>query len=721
MKIHTSALVLLFTNFCQVTFCLKLKFSSDSFLYIPRIKGGIAELFTILRSEKRYDVMYELLDLKTMDLSFGYTESCRSLTSAEYRNIMEHHFRSRQVDRLKLLLSPDCLVSTSPNILLGTINSLSLADLPFSLLETSVPVFNIRHINGKHTFQRIVRKALDLRNTEIIWDNIFINSNLPENALRLQLADGFSNFSHHDLKNEIFYYLTPSLVQHCIGNDLRWVVGIVLPFVPLSIEAVYQQKFLDKALLTAWTSQIFRMISSLAIYFEIDFNSRKSGISSELSLKLQVAKDELYRELTIFFNYVNYLRRHNPQCLTLMTTLNILNDLFILFMFNNEDSRGINVNKMYAFVCGRFRDFAPTSSQSDWMLNLFALFWRRKFTPLRLQSMEDSISLFFFLKPTIKSVQNVFLLYRSVFKYDLQSSETMRRRFELLIPEERLVELYNSNATSLIEIRFESIPFETRYFNWIKRIRKQLVIPLLKYELVALFDELPDPSNIPTKASNEDMLSVLISTTLALQRSNFGITKIHSYCPSKLATKDLIRPVDFVTVLLQFFDILLLIEDFRIIDSYDDFGRPIVIFTPLISNSLANVLGQCLALAAALNVAVPFIIDYRSFQMIFSSASSEDVIEKIRAFCNIPARLNILSTAKDVHSDTESFTISLKRYFQNFYKWANLFFTQSSTFDSFKLIDESILDINSAIDYGFKLYTRNSKFTVDELYRIIFK
>ena len=199
---------------------------------------------------------------------------------------------------------------------------------------------------------------------------------------------------------------------------------------------------------------------------------------------------------------------------------------------------------------------------------------------------------------------------------------------------------------------------------------------------------------------------------------------------SKLIENDSQRPVDLAFLIKQFFNLILNIPEFRILveSPGSNSGRPVIVITPLITKTLANFFGQFLALSVILEVDVPFIMLKEQFSSIFVKAKENengnehnDLNLMIRNFVlDSPTHLKLLNYEIDPLNLIDSISI----YFKYFHSWSSLLYSSNlkkTEHHNNSFIDKAFTSCNYQILLGLKLYFNNSKFTINEIYNIVFR
>ena len=699
------------------------------------IQQALKDVFIELVERKDYESVLRLLEMKTFDVTLAYSSACTGFHMGDYQAIMEYFYLKRQKHKLALLLSPDCVMSMKKVIFRDASISHSLLDLPKSMLSLDSQIsFNFRTNSMKNSFCKIVSHALNGRFTETNWDKIISSVRFQRVTDAITLSDSFSacDFSTK-IQSQLFYYLNPTMLfDSSSSDDKNWLLNFVLPVYrhrPPLPEIRTNLKYIEPKVLLCWNEIIFRTISTLAFYFEICAISealslhRAAKIEHEL---LENGKRAGLNSLKDLNSRVLTLLQLDPICAPFKETLNILNQLYILFISKESVLNQQDINQLYKSIIRIFDRFSPASIQSDWMYNLFHLFWQLKSQELKMDVILSSLDIFFAYAPTVHVIHKTYFLFVNEFNGLIGAGEDpVSLSFESKIPEDRLLEIYKY-FPHIIATRYESINFSIRFGLFLKNIRMKLGI----YNYVYSDEGVVEYLSIPLIARETEtdgtqieieLIKVFESTVLSLHRTQI-IGIIHPYAKFIKKGKDSIKPVDIRDCLKQFFELILMIKDFRIIirNSFSTKDRrPVIVTTPLLSRDVSNILGQAMALSIILNVKVPFILDLRQSKVIFDRGVSSKTLENVLFdYCKRAIHLNIL--LKDKTLGISTLSQKLKGHFESFYKWNALFFDQNAQNPN-ELVSESFIACNSRILSGFNFYFEASKFSFEEIIEMIFK
>lgn len=704
---------------------LKIIFKSREIPLRSEIQSALKSVFLLLRETADFDSIYSLLNLKTVNNFPAYVESCSSIQESEYRAIIEHFYSTKQKGKLGLILSPECVSAMDTTIFEDSTNSYSISDLPRSLLATNNRTFSFRITNLKAAFRQIVVHALKMRFKDVKWDNLVYSIFSSPNPLKLSVAFDTAAMARNPiLKSDLFYYLNPSMLGSCVmGEDIVWIMQMVLPVssatVPFDIRT---SRFVPPNILAQWNEQVFRLISASAFHLELidlKYRIRRSSSNREFLETIEETLTLTRRSLISFYLEVTQLLSIKPACLAFKRILDILKLIHEVFItetiVNNPE-----INVLYRNITRMFQERAASGIQGDWMINLFQLFWKNKFRVLRNDYILDSIKVFFSKDPTLHAIEKVYVAYLVDYKFAHSSNKLIQSSFEHLIPENRLVEVFEHLPT-ILNCTFTRIPVEIRFALQLRESRKNLVTFSSIYSQIVHYEEIPKESEFSSKGINSyknRLLQVFESTFEALYRHHAKSGTIYSYGPIVFATTNLLKPVDIKDCLKQFFHLILAIPEFRIIINNNN-NIPVVILTPLIPKDIGYILGQAFAIASIINVDIPFNLFEPQFKTIFTKDQpSAELLNSIKKVCKKPGHMNLLKM--DRKSKRLNVFRDLKNYFKFFYSWSNLFPVAADS-NTDILIEKAFQAFNERISAGFRVHFNSSKFTDKEVERILFK
>lgn len=730
------SLSLLFSGFFDETSSLKINLNPQKLSLQSRNQYALKEVFTELISRKDYDLIMSLLLLKTFDSTAGYLDACSLLSQEDYKSIIEYFYANNEIHKLGTILSPSCLIRINRAVFRDSSIVYSLRDLPKNPMALDFgKTFNFRTKTMQNSFCTIVSHALENRFNDIDWDNLVRTSPFQHPTEKILLSEVLNYCSFPpSTKSMLFYYLNPSMYAECNYNeDFLWLMEFVLPISRTSppIPTMNPEtKFVDYKLLSDWNEIIFRTVSTLAFYNEccdmIQYLSQKRHPKRSLLETLEKAKRTALNSLVELNKLVVTMLQSNPACNPLREILMTLNNLHDLFIDRSNSLCRRDVNYLFKSIVRTFSKFSPQYIQGDWMLNLFCLFWKRRFNSLQLTDITASLKVFFSRDPTIYAIKKVYALY--INGHDAMNFISQAASFELTIPEDRLFEVYKMNPHILVH-RFKEVDFEFRFEYLLKTSRRILgAYNSIYCKNVFEFVAAPCPLNPAISTSNPLFISHQVklirsfeSTILALHPDS-KLRKIHLYGEYKRIEKNLKRPGNIIECLNQFFTLILNIKEFRIITktAYSSSDpRPVIIVTPLISQSVANVLGQALALSVILNVNVPFVIDPLQLKSIFGLQNLDELLtEKVLKFCNCPIYLNLLLTDKKRREEV-SFANSVTSYFKFFYRWVTILL--KNPYPPYELVTETLKICHAQINSGWRAHFDVARFSYEEIIEILFK
>ena len=716
---------LLFSNYFKPVHSLKLNIKSNELPLQINNFHALKKTFILLREEKQYDSMMSLLELETFDTKVAYMDSCSTMKASDYKRIMEHFYLKREMGKLDKILAPDCVILLGKEALNDSEISFSLRDLPKSLLSVERQKFCLRTKMLKHTYVRIVLHALEKRFTDIDWDNLVRTlPSLASSQEHLPLREAFNTvYIPSNFKTDIFYYLSPTMLRDCdFGDDIFWLIQTIMPNENTPIPPnVAKTTFIDPKILSTWTEQLFRQISALAFYYELfEIQNNKflnRNLKPALKAKVEEAKVLVLKSLNLLNVQVGKLLELNPICEPFKKILLSISSIHSIFMTETFNSNAF-INQTYKSIYKTFSERAPILVQGDWFFNLFLIFWKRKFRALKLDEIVESIKNYFSRNPTIKSISKVYSLYVSAFLY-LSPNSSLSPIFELEIPENRYEEIYERFPYIFIT-KYSKISFEFRHKIHLISARKKLSDSKIGILRSPTIKELPKIN----KNHQKELIENFQLTVRSLNNFDSRLTNLNSYGSFKFIGNNFIKFIGIGQVLKQFFKLILDISDFRIILGTAQDGRPIIIVTPLITKDVGNILGQALAVSSILNIEIPFIIHNKQLEAIFKGKNEQkqtnsQLLKRIKKFCSKAGYLNLLSLDQERPS---KFWKSLEKYFSLFLSWKNLFYkSKDLEIESENLIEETFEEFNTQIFSGFKLHFSTSKFSFEEIVKIIFK
>lgn len=717
--------VLFFSNYFKQVHLLRLAIKTRQIALEPSDSTALMYTFNFLREAKQYEVIQTLLELETFDTMPSYADSCSAMTDQDYKNIVEYFYKKNEMEKLSKILGPDCLMSMEKLYFRDPVISFSLRDLPANLLAVDSFTFRIKTL--KYTFGKIVAHALENRFSDINWDNLVRSPHsLATSQEHLPLSEALNSLDFpSDYKPYIFYYLGHSMLKDCIcGDDIIWLVREVLPleniFVPPNIA---RSAYVDQKIFSAWNEQLFRVVSTLAFYIElveIQKISSKRASKQALRDKVREARVIASEALERCNELVQTLLKLNLNCKPFKQLLSTISALYSIFMTETIHNSNF-VSQTYRSVAKTFSMRASAFIQGDWLCNLFFMFWKRKFRALKMADISESIQIFFSRNPTIHSIIKVHSHYVSAFNY-ISPNTVVPRDFEQLIPVDRLEQVYEQ-ASWILVTRFEEITFEFRWKIHLKKSRKALSDCNIGNFMINSLKEQPTvPASYKSRHPSSYKKDSIESFQMAISSlNNYDVTpaSIRSFSQFNYIGNNFIKRVGIREALHHLFKLILDIPDFRIILKSLKDGRPVIIITPMMSKEAANILGQALAAATILNVRIPFVIHKSQLEAIFKGKEeiNTNLLRRIKKFCNKAGYLNLLSLDQAYSSH---FCNSLEKYFRLFLSWANLFHkSKDLESDSETLIEESFTEFNSRIFAGFKLNYLSSRFTFEELQRIL--
>lgn len=717
--------VFFFSNYFKHVHLLRLTIKTSQMALEPSDSTALMSTFNILRESKQYEVIQTLLEFGTYDTMPSYANSCTKMTANDYKNIVEYFYSKNEREKLSKILSPVCLMSMEKLYFRDPVLSLSLHDLTSNLL--AVEYFTFRTKTLKYTFGKIVAHALNNRFNDINWDNLVRSPySLATSEEHLPLSEALNSFDFQsDRKSDIFYYLNYSMLRNCYcGDDILWLVRTVLPLEDIYVPSnIAKMTYVDQKIFSAWNEQLFRVVSTLAFYFElVDIQkvTSKRASKQELKDKIEEARVMATEALERCNQDVKRLLSFNLNCVPFKQLLSTISALYSIFMTENIHNSNF-ISQIYRYVAKTFSMRASAFIQGDWLCNLFFLFWKRKFRSLKMDDISESIRVFFSRNPTIHSIIRAHSHYVSAFKY-VSPNTSEPSDFEQLIPVNRLEQVYE-RASWILKTRFEEIPFEFRWKVHLKQSRMSLSdCNLGIFAINPLKEQPPLPVGFRSRQSSSYKAASIESFQTAVRSLNgydTRISSIRSFSRFDYIGNNFIKRVGIREALQHLFKLILDIPDFRIITNTLKDGRPVIIITPMMSKDAANIFGQALAAATILNVRIPFVIHKSQLEAIFKGKEkiNTNLLLRIKKFCNKAGYLNLLSIDQGNSTD---FWYSLEKYFRSFLSWANLFYkSKDLETDSETLIEESFDEFNLRIFVGFNVNSLSSKFTFEEIRRIL--
>lgn len=717
--------VFFFSNCFKQVFLLRLSIKTSQIALEPSDSTALMSTFNILRESNQYEDIQTLLELETYDSMPSYADSCTKMTANDYKNIVEYFYRKNEMEKLSKILSPVCLMSMEKLYFRDPVLSFSLHDLPRNLL--AVEYFTFRTKSLKYTFGKVVSHALHNRFNDINWDNLVRSPySLATSEEHLPLSEALNSFNYHsNHKSDIFYYLSHSMLKNCFcGDDIIWLVRTVLPlenvYVPTNIA---KMAYVEQKIFSTWNEQLFRVVSSLAFYIELveikKVDSKRAG-KQELKDKIEEARVMITEALERCNQAVQTLLNLKLSCVSFKKLLSTISALYSIFMTETIHNSYF-ISQTYFNVANTFSLRASISLQGDWLCNLFFIFWKRKVRALKMDVISESIQVFFSRNPTIHSIIRAHSHYVSAFNY-VSPNTSEPSDFEQLIPVDRLEQVYEK-ASWILKTRFEEIPFEFRWKVHLKQSRMSLSdCNLGIFAINPLKEQPPLPVGFRSRQSSSYKAASITSFQTAVRSLNgydTRISSIRSFSRFDYIGNNFIKRVGIREALQHLFNLILDIPDFRIITNTLKDGRPVIIITPMMSKDAANIFGQALAAATILNVRIPFVIHKSQLEAIFKGKEeiNSNLLRSIKKFCNKAGYLNLLTIDQ---GNSTHFWNSLEQYFKLFLSWSNLFYkSQDLETDAETLIEESFDEFNSRIFVGFKVNSLSSKFTFEEIRRIL--
>lgn len=685
----------------------------------------LKDLFTELRDNGQYDSIAELLKLKSFYTVDAYDFSCSSMTAKEYRGLMEYFYYKDQ-SILGMVLSAECLMSVDKGIFLDSSIIHSLRELPITLLAVENNIFSFRTKMLRRSFCKIVSHSQNRLLIDTNWDNLVVTSPFltPESEfISLKLVLNSCQYDRIDF-HDLFYYLNPSMMTKSQNhNDILWLIELSLPEISSlpSIEMIKYSKHIDGRFLSNLNLQLFKAVTTISFLLEINASLLKNSQSGSGFAK---GKGLILRSLDAAHESATDLLRLNPPCPPLRNLLNLIQNLISVFVLKlNNANPAVSASRrrsesdhLFKSIFRSFANYSPKRIQGDWLYNLFFIFFKTgicKFVTE--ESVVGGLEVFFSSRPTNAAIKKVQSFFKTI---------PSHRTFERAIPADRLKPLCFGNFVPFDAVpnRFIEIPFEDRFTHLVREARRRLSIIDFGYAdgKAALFSSLNMRKR--GEARNSFLIETFQSTILALYRKNSKFNPIYPYGKFKIIEKELTRTVDIRDCLTQFFELILLIPELRIIKGarLED-NKPIIFITPLISEEVSNVLGQAVAISIILNIPIPFIIHPSQLERIFLHGTGLEYITAIKSsFSKSQSFLNLLE--KDQNFPMSSlFPSTLKSFFRSFYRWNTLFFRNEDNISVDELIENSIVSCHSQWFSGFNFHFQVSKFTFEEISGIISK
>lgn len=720
---------LLFSNYFEPVHLFRLNIKATEIALKPSNSNALKNTFIKLRESKQYESIQNLLELETFDTMVSYVESCTMMNDQDYKSIIEYFYSKNEVEKLSKILSPDCVVSMKESYFHDSSISFSIRDLPKSLLSANIKAFCFRTKSLKYAYIGIILHALDKRFTDINWDNFAYSPRLMASSQEhLPFAEAFSplNVPVH-FKSDIFYYLSHTMLKDSTyGGDVLWLVQAVLPLESAPLPPnIAKLPFIKPKVLSVWNEQLFRVVSTLNFYFElVDIQKTCSKRSAPQDFKEKVDEAIILasQSLERFNEHTRKLLDSNLSCKPFKQILSTISGIYSIFLTETVH-RSAFINQIYLYISKTFSLRAPAAVQGDWLCNLFFLFWKRKLRSLNIDAISESIRIFFSRNPTINSIAKAQYQYVSAFNY-INPNNAVPTNFEQLIPLNRLEEVYEKFPW-ILTTRVEDVSFKLRWKIHLSNSRKRLSDINVGNYGVRPIKELPslpaDHEKIPSISHKKKLIENFRMTVRALNNFDSRQAPIRSFTTFDFIGNNFIKSIGIREGIQQFFKLILEIDDFRIILNKIEDGRPVIIITPIISKDVGNILGQALAVATILNVRIPFLIHKTQLEAIFKENEqvNQELLQRIKQFCSKTDYLNLLSYDKE-QGNSLYFWKSLEKYFNFFLSWKSLFYkSKDLESNSESLIEEYFSVFNRRILIGFKYHYLSSRFSFDEIVKIL--
>lgn len=701
-------------------FSLKVTLKATNLSFQSFSQEALKEIFIDLRKSENYDSIAEILQMKSVDVVDAYTSSCFSMSAKDYKGLVEHFYHKDKIV-LGMVLSSECIMSMDKNNFLDPNIYISISEMPISLLAVEKKSFDFRSERFCRQFCRIVSQAQGLLTIDTNWDNLVVipqfQTNLP---ISLKQALSSCTLNQIDLLN-LFYYLNPSMIAKSqYYDDILWLIELALPRINSSnslIEIIKTSKYIDGQILSFFTLQLFKTVTTLSFFFEIHASLSKKSNATFLK-----GKKMILRSFVELHEFTSHFLSLNPPCPPLKHLLYLMDTLISVFVLElNTIGRG-EINFIFKSIFRSFSNYVPECIQGDWLYNIFYIFFRNKSSKLckflSEESVMEGLEVFFSRRPTNSTIKKIQDLLNRI----TTTSFPLNWTFEKSIPEDRLKSLCLDKIVSfdLITNRFQEISFEDRFAHLLRESRKRLSVIDYSYAESAVSYQ-----SLNTRKSGYSRKHFLIetfqSTVLALYRKDSKYGPMRSYGQFKFIENNFMRSVDIRDCLDHFFKLILLIPEFRIIKgTTKQHNKPIIFITPLISRIVSNILGQSLAISIILNIPIPFLIHPSQLEMIFSNETGwEEYKAETKAAClKSPSALNLLEKDRNFPSNSH-FPQTLKSYFNSFYRWNSLFFRSEESVSIDNLVENAITECNFQLFSGFEYHFKVSKFTFEEISRII--
>ena len=710
----------------QLTSPLRITLKSAAIPLQAVSQDALKEIFVELRSTGQYDSTVELLSMKTFDAKDAYVNSCSSMQSNEYKDIIEHFYTNNNHEQLALVLSAECIASMDKSIFRDATFCHSFKDLPVSVLGTEKVPFNFRNKSSSGVFCSIVSHSQSQLYRDTIWDNLVAK---PPYSLRssdrISLKQALTTCKFNKINfNDLFYYLNPTMITNSdFVEDILWLIELASPNITSypQIDVIKSSKFIDKKYLNALNLQLFKTVTTIAFYFEI----KKISLSST-KIRLRQTLDEgeasIWKSLEALSNTASSLLNLNPPCPPFRNLLSMIKTLVHLFFPELNPSVGLvtkyEVNQLFKSILYSFKNYSPQHIQGDWLYNLFYIYIVNNYDqkgahqifPLSSYSLAAGLTTFFGRSPTNSSIHKLHFLFGTV--GSSLTRKSIFEEFEKAIPADRLKEIFTRRIVplSFIQTRFEEISLEDRFAHLLKESRANIANIDSRYTGKAhLFPSVQNMFQVPKRLRRKFLIETFQSTVLALYRQELNFNSIYPYGKFEIIEKDLTRKVDIRECLQQFFDLILMIPEFRIVKDFtNDKQKPIIYITPLITVPVANILGQSMALAVILNVRIPFIIHPDQLSSIFNQdPCPSDIVTLCKGS---PYYLNLLKIDKN-NSFSSLFRNSFKSYMRSM-RFMNVWIDTDCSVD--KLVNDSALMFHSLFFAGFNRHFQFAQLNFEE-------
>ena len=720
----------------QKIFSLKLNLNALEIPLRKQSQYALKFIFQELRQNRQYDSIVELLNMKTYDATDGYIKSCSSMQADEYKRIVEHFYKNGKRKSLGLILSADCIMAIDKEIFLDTSIAISLRELPKNLMSADKRVFNFRTSSMRGVFCKIVSHAQNQLSLDTDWDNLLVSPafyTLITEKISLKQTLTTCTTDRINFK-DLFYYLNPKmLTANEIHEDILWLIELASPELPLHppVEELKTLKFIEPKYLNAFNLLLFKTVTSVSFYYQIQ-DYLTSDSRQALAPVLVEGRRNIMTSLTVLNEFITNLLKLNSPCPPFSKILKLIKTLLNLFIpqlnTSNTPVTKNDVNFLFRSITRTFANYSPKYIQGDWLYNLFFVFIiasdvdrgiHQHLRHLSEESIRTGMAAFFIKNPTNASIKRINLLFKRMICYSLRTFSY--KIFELSIPAGRLEEIYEEMIipTDFLSRRFSEISFEDRFAHFLKVSRKRLGLFDSYYVGAAVDFRSLQFAKPPKFKLNRFLIEQLQATLLALYRRDASSNIIYPYGKFRLIERDLIRKVDIRDCLAKFFELILLIKEFTILKGFDEeSSRPIIYITPLLSQPVGSVFGQSLALAIIFNVPIPFLIHPKQLTSIFHNDCK---LVEIADFCKSSSGFLNLLEKEQRNNPNGNFRRALEFYFNSFYKWSSLFFLNERGVDVDELVEESISAFHTKVFSGFKFHFKDSKFSFDEISKLLSK